>query len=340
MNPKNFWYVIAESQQLKKDQVLSRTLFGEWIALFRNEAGDAVALQDKCLHRVARLSKGRVSQGQLTCPYHGWTYAGTGQVVKIPSEKTPGRERCAATYSVIEKDDYIYLQLESPEATDLQPLLQPFPMPHYKDKGYANIRLQNLFDNSVTNCAENFLDIPHTSFVHPTIFRNASGQKMGAKIERLSGHVRVTYLDEKSDFGIFSWFLNPGRQVIRHTDEFFMPNVTTVNYWFGNKHFIITSQSVPVTDKQTLVYTDLTYNYGIWNWIARPIIRWQGQAIIDQDVEILKNQSETIEKYGAVFQNSPSDLIHTYIESIQNELHHGRDPRQLPHREGSIEFWN
>lgn len=336
MNPKNFWYVIAESRELKKNQVLSRTLFGEWIAVFRNELGVAVALQDKCLHRVARLSKGQVRDGQLMCPYHGWTYNGEGQVVNIPSERSVQRKRCAVSYAVVEKDEYIYLQLE-PKADANLPL---FAMPHFKDKGYSSIRLQNLIENTVTNCAENFLDIPHTSFVHPTIFRNSSGRKMGAKVERLPGHVRVTYLDERSDFGIFSWFLNPGQKVVQHTDEFFMPNVTTVNYWFGKKHFIITSQSVPVTDKKTLVYTDLTYNYGFWNWLARPIIRWQGQAIIDQDIEILKNQSESIEKYGAVFQNSPADLIHTYIETIQNELGQGRDPRHLPNKEGSIEFWN
>lgn len=304
----------------------------EWIVLFRDSAGKAVALQDRCLHRAARLSTGTVRDGKITCPYHGWTYNATGEVVQIPSETDVGRKRCSVKYNVLEQDDYVYVQLKEGAVT-------PFKMPHYKDSGYMTIRLQNRFENTVTNCVENFLDIPHTTFVHPTIFRNAKRQKMGATVERNKGHVKVTYLDEKSDFGIFSWFLNPKNENIGHTDEYFMPNVSTVNYWFGKKHFIITSQSVPVDAKTTMVYTDLTYNYGLWNWISRPIIRWQGQAIIDQDIVILKNQSETIQKYGQQFQNSPCDIIHTYIESIRNEIENGRDPMALSEKNERIEFW-
>lgn len=335
MNFKNFWYVVAESRELGKDQILSASLFGEWLAIFRDENGQAVAIQDRCLHRTARLSKGKVRNGKLTCPYHGWTYNGLGQVVHVPSTGEAAVHRCAVRYDVIEQDDFIYAQLEP--KPDLG--LQPFPMPSYKKKGYTTIRLQNTIENTVINCAENFLDIPHTTFVHPTIFRNERREKMGALVERRQGHVKVTYLDEKSDFGVFQWFLNPKNAEVIHTDEFFMPNVTTVNYWFGKKHFIITSQSVPVADKITKVYTDLTYNYGIWNQLAKPVIRWQGQAIINQDIEILKNQGETIIKYGAQFQNTPADIIHSSIESIQNEIENQRDPRLLPERQGKIEFW-
>lgn len=333
MKFKNFWYVAAESRELKNNQVLSRSICDEWLAIFRDETGSVIALQDRCLHRTARLSKGSVKKGQLTCPYHGWTYDGSGTVVRVPSEGKTAGKRCAIRYNAVEQDGFIYIQLEADDS------IKPFSMPSYKAPGYTTIRLQNTFENSVTNCAENFLDIPHTTFVHPTIFRNTKSSKMGAKVERLKGHVKVTYLNENSDFGIFSWFLNSKKKEIIHTDEFFMPNVTTVNYWFGKKHFIITSQSVPIDDKKTLVYTDLTYNYGIWNMLAKPIIRWQGQLIIDQDVVILKNQGETIAKYGAQFQNTPADIIHVYIESIQNEIENGRDPRLLANKEGNIEFW-
>ncbi len=324
----------AESHEVKGNKPYSVSIHDEWIVLFRNSSGQVAALQDRCLHRSSRLSKGHLKNGELTCPYHGWKYNFEGKVIHVPSEGTTTRNRCAKTYQVIEKDNYIYLQL-SPSQFDLK----PFSMSCYQKKNYTTIRLQNIFENTVTNCAENFLDIPHTTFVHPSIFRNSKNEEMCAVIERKKGHVKVTYLGEKSDFGLFSWFLNPHKKEIIHTDEFFMPNVTMVNYWFGNKHFIITSQSVPIDHKTTKVYTDLTYNYGFWNLIVKPVIRWQGQAIIDQDIEILKNQSETIQKYGAHFQNSPADLIHTFIESIQHEIEQGRDPNLLPEKEGKINFW-
>lgn len=339
MDRKQFWYIVAESKELKKRQVIARTLMGEWLAIFRDDEGRAFAVQDRCLHRCAQLSRGKVHGGNLRCPYHGWTYAGDGRVVEIPSEGPNPRHRQAISYPVMEQDDYIYVRLQ-PDATKADPSILPFPMPSYRKKGYTTIRLQNTFANTVTNCAENFVDVPHTTFVHPKIFRDPGREKLSATVERLPGHVKVTYRGEKSNFGLFTFFLNPGGGEIKHTDEFLMPNVTTVNYWLGGgKHFIITSQSIPISEKETKVYTDLTYDYGLWTWPTRWAVRKHGQAIIDQDIVILENQMKTIDKYGAHFQNSPADVIHTFIESIQGEIEQGRDPRALPPRSVDIDFW-
>lgn len=338
ISQKDYWYILAESHELKKDQLKACELFDQWLVLFRDETGAACVLEDRCLHRTVQLSKGRVINGQLQCGYHGWVYAGSGEVKHIPSEgpEMVTKKKCAKRYEVIEQDDYIYVRLNSNSENPTA----PFVMPSYKKQGYTTIRLQNTFENNVTNCAENFVDIPHTTFVHPKIFRDAGNESLEAEVTRKQGHVKVNYLGEKKNFGLFSWFLNPKGDEIRHTDEFFMPNVTTVNYWFGGeKHFIITSQSIPLKDNKTLVYTDLTYNYGIWTHLSRPIVRKQGQAIIDQDIVILRDQMKAIEKFGSNFSYSPCDIIHTYIESIQKEIQEGRNPAHLPDRSSRIKFW-
>lgn len=336
ISQKDFWYVVAESRELAHNQVLSRTVMGEWLAVFRDENGKVVAMRDRCAHRGAQISKGSCRNGKVTCPYHGWTYDGSGRVTSIPSEGPRGTagQRHGTPFLALEQDDFIYVCLS--ESTSFR----PFSVPCYGKAGYTTIRLQNRFQNSVINCAENFVDIPHTTYVHPKIFRDPKGEVLRAKVRLENGSVIVEYFNEKKNLGIFSWFLNPSGHEIRHVDEFHMPNVTSVHYWFGpTKHFIITSQSIPMTENETLVYTDLTYNYGIWNWPSRPIVRRQAQMIIDQDIEILNNQGRAIQKYGSKFQNSPADIIHIFIESIQNEIDHGRNPKLLPAREKEIEFW-
>jgi phenylpropionate dioxygenase-like ring-hydroxylating dioxygenase large terminal subunit len=343
MDFKDFWYITAESKELKPNRVLSRRILDEWIALFRDEGGTPVAIEDRCLHRCARLSKGRVTAGRLECAYHGWTYDGRGSVVSVPSEGPDGpksRHRRARSFEVCEQDDYVYVRLiDEMNRTDAAGI-EPFKIPYYKTNGWASIRLRNRFQNNVTNCAENFVDIPHTVFVHPKIFRVSRQERFTAHVKRRGGSVIVSYQNERANLGIFSWFLNPDGREITHTDSFHMPNVTSVDYIFGeNRRFIITSQSVPVTDEETLVFTDLTYNYGIWNTIARPVIRRQAQMIIDQDIAILADQMETIKKYGASFCNTEADVIHVLIESIRNELGKGADPRLLPEKEHEIEFW-
>jgi phenylpropionate dioxygenase-like ring-hydroxylating dioxygenase large terminal subunit len=339
MNFKDFWYAVAQSRDVRRDQVVSAKLLGEWLAVFRDENGKAVAILDRCLHRCAQLSKGSVQAGRLQCAYHGWVYDARGQVVSVPSEgpdKTTNTKRAAKAFSVCEVDDYVYVRLCDSAGAELK----PFRIPHYNEKGWGAIRLKNLFRNNVTNCVENFVDIPHTAFVHPKIFRVTRNEKFAARAARRDGSVTVSYSNERANLGMFSWFLNPSGQEIKHTDSFHMPNVTSVDYNFGHRRrFIITSQSVPLTDEETLVYTDLTYDYGIWNRLSRPIIRWQAQTIINQDIAILGNQMETIKKYGAHFSNTEADVIHVLIESIRDEIASGRDPRLLPEKNHDIEFW-
>ena len=337
MNFKDFWYIVAEANDLKRDRVLGVRVLDEWLALFRDERGTAVALEDRCLHRCARLSKGRVRNGQLQCSYHGWTYDGGGCVVGVPSEGDRVRTKPRArSFSVIEVDDYIYARLTDKE----EETSKPFRIPFYKAQGWASIRLKNRFRNTVTNCVENFVDIPHTVFVHPTIFRVRKGEQISATVERRAGAVVTRYRGERANLGIFSWFLNRKGEEIEHTDSFFMPNVTSVDYRFGDKRrFLITSQSIPVSEEETLVYTDLTYNYGVWNRLAKPIIRRQAQTIINQDIEILGEQMETINKFGARFTNTEADVIHVLIESIREALARDEDPWLLPDKQIDIKFW-
>lgn len=338
MNYKNYWYIVAQSQELKANQVIHRTLLDEWLALFRDEKGNVVALQDRCIHRNSQLSRGQVRNGQLQCGYHGWVFDGQGKLVHIPSEGEGSKKvgnRCAVRYQVKEQDDLIFVCLDYREELGLT----PFRMPHYGDQGYETVRLFNIFHNSVLNCAENYVDVPHTVFVHDKIFRVQLNQKVEAEVVRTGSEVHVDYQGEDSNLGWFSWFLNPSKAPIVHRDSFYGPNITSVYYGFGKKEFWITSQSIPVSDTLTHVYTDLTYKFGFFNKLARPIVRYQGQSVIDQDIEALNNQMKVIEKYGMNFSNSTADIIHVYIESIREAIEKGEDPRLLAEKKNKIEFW-
>lgn len=339
MDFRDFFYIAEESKNLRPGEPIGRKILGEWVVLFRDESGAPRALKDRCLHRSAQLSIGTVKNGKLTCPYHGWTYDGRGKVVHIPSlgpEQKKLGNRCSDPYSTREKDGFVYVRLNPRPAEEIE----PFDMPAYGAKGYHTLRLQNRFKNNVTNCAENFVDIPHTAFVHPVIFRSPSNEKLTATVVRENGSVVTTYRGEGKNLGIFGRILNPGGGEIGHVDRFFMPNVTSVEYRLGHGwHFFITSQSVPVTDEETLVYTDLTYNYGRFGRLAAPLVRRHGQAIIDQDLDILENQMKVLKKYDDPFANAPADIVHVFIESIRNEIAKGKDPRALPARSEEIEFW-
>jgi phenylpropionate dioxygenase-like ring-hydroxylating dioxygenase large terminal subunit len=335
----DFWYIVALSDQLRANKVLARTILGEWLAIFRGADGKPVALRDKCLHRSSRLSTGKVCNGALQCPYHGWVYDHSGKVIAVPSEGDdfkPSQQRQAKRYPTKEQDGYVYVRLADTPSEELE----PFSMPHYGESGWETVRVINRFANNVTNCAENFIDIPHTAFVHPGVFRKSRQQKLEMTVERTNGAVLVEYRNETSNLGWYSRFLNSDSAEIKHSDRFYMPNITSVEYQMAhNRHLFITSQSIPETDNSTLVYTDVTYNYGIWNKLARPFVWWTAQHIIRQDVEILGIQGEAIVKYGTQFANTPADTIHLFVESIRTAISRGEDPRLLPNQSVKVTFW-
>jgi hypothetical protein len=88
------------------------------------------------------------------------------------------------------------------------------------------------------------------------------------------------------------------------------------------------------------VYTDLSWDYGVWTRPSTPFVRRHAQRIIDQDIAILARQMEVIRAHGGPrFAHSPADLIHVFIESIRTALAEGKDARLLPERSEEIELW-
>lgn len=336
MSFQHYWYIVAESRELGRDQVLARQVLDERLVCFRAADGRATVLRDRCLHRNAPLSAGQVRQGLLVCPYHGWTYDGEGRVVAIPALGPELRQRhCLPPYAVIEQDGFVYVQLDRTAAAQIR----PFAMPHYGEPGWFTLRLQNRFRNNVANCVENFIDIPHTAFVHRRIFRSSTGEKLSARVVRRNAQVHIEYANERRNLGSYRWFLNPRGLAVSHTDSFHAPNVTSVEYRIGRKVFLITSQAVPVSEQETLVYTDLTYRFGLFNRLAAPFVRRYGQRIIDQDLQILALQMDSIQRYGREFRDTPADHIHRLVDSLREAIGRGENPHDLPEACLDIEFY-
>jgi len=91
----NFWYPVATSEELTDEQPRRVQILGLKFVAFRDTEGQAHVLSDTCVHRGASLGKGRLKDGRVECPYHGWRYGGDGRCVAIPSlaggEKPPAR---------------------------------------------------------------------------------------------------------------------------------------------------------------------------------------------------------------------------------------------------------
>src|ERR1700748_1352757 len=81
----NTWYVAMFSVDLAAGQLQPRTILNEPIVFFRKEDGSVAAITDRCSHRFAPLSMGKLMPGdRVQCIYHGVEFGSNGKCVKNP----------------------------------------------------------------------------------------------------------------------------------------------------------------------------------------------------------------------------------------------------------------
>jgi phthalate 4,5-dioxygenase oxygenase subunit len=83
---RNYWYPVLQSEELPSGKPVGFRVLGENLVAWRDRNGHPGVLRDKCPHRGARLSAGRVLSGDLQCAWHGLRYDGTGRCTMIPWE--------------------------------------------------------------------------------------------------------------------------------------------------------------------------------------------------------------------------------------------------------------
>jgi nitrite reductase/ring-hydroxylating ferredoxin subunit len=114
---RNYWYPILQSEELGRDKPLAIQCLGENLVVWRNELNSPAVLSDRCPHRSAKLSLGRVLEGKLQCALHGLRFDTGGQCVLIPweADNSPSlNEVHARSYPAQELGGYIWAYLGDP----------------------------------------------------------------------------------------------------------------------------------------------------------------------------------------------------------------------------------
>ena len=84
----DYWYAIAPSSAVTSAKPIGIKRFGRRFALWRGKDGRVVGLPDRCSHRAAILSTGKIREGCIECPYHGLRFDSAGRCVLIPANGT------------------------------------------------------------------------------------------------------------------------------------------------------------------------------------------------------------------------------------------------------------
>jgi phthalate 4,5-dioxygenase len=84
---RRYWHPVAIATDLSDENPVKFVrILGEDLVLFQSKKGELGLLQDRCSHRGASLSYGRVEERGIACPYHGWLYDAKGNCLETPAE--------------------------------------------------------------------------------------------------------------------------------------------------------------------------------------------------------------------------------------------------------------
>ncbi|CAL5227269.1 g10200 [Coccomyxa viridis] len=170
-NWREQWYPVHYARDVPEGEPQRVWLFDEPIVIARRPGKGPIALLDRCPHRAAALSEGRMtSSGDLQCAYHGWSFNGeTGDCTNIPQVSHGGTisgRTCATALPCVERQGLLWVY-PSPGAQD-PPTDSIVGLPELDEPGWTSDDFIRDFPVDFTLVLENVADPDHGIFAHQT----------------------------------------------------------------------------------------------------------------------------------------------------------------------------
>ncbi len=178
----NRWYAVLESREVPAGRLLGVTRMGERLVFARDSSGRVMCLRDRCAHRGAALSLGRLCGDQVECPFHGFQYdaSGRGRLIPANGKNAPVPDRFrVVSYPCAEKHGFIFTWWGEGPAQG-----EPYFFEDIDDS-FSYATAIDPWDTHYSRAIENQLDVVHLPFVHGnTIGRGNATLVNGPVVER------------------------------------------------------------------------------------------------------------------------------------------------------------
>ncbi|RRN79553.1 aromatic ring-hydroxylating dioxygenase subunit alpha [Pseudoxanthomonas sp. SGD-10] len=309
------WYAVARTGEVG-ERPLAVTLLDTHIALAR--AGDGwIALEDRCPHRHVPLSAGCVADGQLRCPYHGWSFDREGRLRHLPGlpahAPLPGVK--VRSFPVVECDGFLWLR----PGTEGEPA--PRELVRGTDPATRRFQWRTTWKAHVLDAMENFLDPMHTHFVHPGLVRVESRRVAArARFQATSEGFTVDYRGTPKQSGLLYRLFESERTMERAW--FAAPGSARLEYRYANGSRILFDLHFSPRDAgSTEVFVGLHVEgrrAPAWaiRLLAWPLLK----KVNDQDVRMLELQAGNLARFGRRRgASTPIDVVRPALERFWSE---------------------
>ena len=177
---RNAWYVAAWSDEIE-NRPFSRRILGEPVVMFRKSDGTAVALLDRCPHKLAPLSMGRVIEDRLQCGYHGLEFDGAGQCVRAPGQPRIPPQARVRSFPTVERYHALWIWPGDPALADPGLLID---VKKFGEPGWAVAYGGYQYHRaSLMTIADNLQDPAHTTYLHARTIGNPAAGEVPISLE-------------------------------------------------------------------------------------------------------------------------------------------------------------
>ena len=159
------WYFVASRRSIRKARLIQKTWMGEEIVAWCDEEGRICVAEATCPHLGSELGPaagGRVRDGHLICPFHGFEYDATGRCVATPFAPAPESAKLGV-FRTREMLGLVFAWWGSggrPPQWNLPE--DPTGGAHWSELGFRTIR----FRGHPQETTENAVDMAHLRYVH------------------------------------------------------------------------------------------------------------------------------------------------------------------------------
>ncbi|MBL9187662.1 MAG: aromatic ring-hydroxylating dioxygenase subunit alpha [Opitutaceae bacterium] len=318
MNPpldslRPHWFVACTAAEVRA-RPLARTILGVPIVLFRS-AGKIAALIDRCPHRNAALSQGRVTGDLIECPYHGWSFDGGGACRRIPGMvgACEHPHQTAETAHAIEREGLVWVCVGKSETA-------PETLPVSRHVALGDARFDTFLWAATARCAlvdgiENLLDACHPHFAHAGLVRRTQKRRtVDVTVRRDADGVEAIYHENARPDGLIPRLLEGQR--LTSVGRFFLPATAQLEYTGADgPRFLLTSMFTPCDERTVLIHSCISTPRKLAPaWLKKTILRAIFGRVLRQDQDVLRRQQENIDRFGGPkFTSTPLDVMRPHI---------------------------
>ncbi|CAI8616336.1 unnamed protein product [Vicia faba] len=301
---RDHWYPVSLIEDLNPSLPTPFQLLGREIVIwYDNSKSQWVVFDDKCPHRLAPLSEGRIDEGgNLQCSYHGWSFDGSGGCAMIPQASPEGPESravrshraCATRFPTLVSQGLLFVWPDENGWEKANASKPPMLPDDFVKPEFATVNIQRDLFYGYDTLMENVSDPSHIDFAHHKV----TGRRDRAKPLPFKMDSRGSWGFSGANEGnprISSKFIAPCYYINKVEIDTKLPIV-------GDQKWVIwiCSFNVPMAPGKTRSIVCSARNFfqltvpgpAWWQVVPRWYEHWTSNKVYDGDMIVLQGQEK------------------------------------------------